>query len=136
MEGFNTQLRTNRASQIKTDLDAGGAAATRAIYTGPRPATGAAITTETLLGTLTFAYPCGTLANGVLTLADFVGDPAADAGGDAVWYRDRRSDGTFVKDGSITVTGGGGDMTLNQIAIVAGGPINVTSGGTCTEANA
>ena len=131
-----TSLRTTRVALIKDAIDAGSGPGTRNIYTGPRPATGAAITTETLLGTLTFADPCGTVVDGVLTFDAITADAAADASGDAVWYRDQDSAGAFVMDGSITATGGGGDMTLNTTSIVAGGPISVTGTMTITEGGA
>jgi hypothetical protein len=133
---FSTALRNARATAIKNAIDAGLAAGTRKIYTGPRPASGAAITTQTLLGTLTFSYPCGTVVDGVLTFDTITQDSYADATGDAVWYRDSDSTGAFVMDGSITVTGGGGDMTMNTVSIVTGGAISVTGTKTITEGGA
>jgi hypothetical protein len=133
---FSTALRTARVTAIKTAIDAGLSAGTRKIYTGPRPASGAAITTQVLLGTLTFAYPCGTVANGVLTFDTIAQDSYADATGDAAWYRDADSTGAFVMDGSITVTGGGGDMTMNTVSITIGGAISVTGTKTITEGGA
>jgi hypothetical protein len=133
---FSTALRTTRVTAILTAIDAGAGAGTRKIYTGPRPATGAAITTETLLGTLTFSDPCGTVTDGVLTFSALTADAEADATGTAAWYRDADSTGAFVSDGSITATGGGGDMTLNTVSIVASGPISVTGTKAITEGGA
>jgi hypothetical protein len=134
--GFATTLRTNRATQVLNAIDAGTGAGTLKLYTGTRPAAGAAITTETLLGTLVFSDPCGTVTAGVLTFSAITQDASADADGTASWFRIADSAGVFVMDGNITVTGGGGDMTLNTTSIVTGGPISVTGTKQITEGNA
>lgn len=132
--GLNLTIRNARLTQILNAIDAGAAAATLKFYTGPRPATGAAITTETLLGTLTFSDPSGSVANGVLTLNAITEDSSADADGTAAWARVEDSDLNFVMDLSVTATGGGGDIELNTTSIVTGGPIRVTSA-SITEGN-
>jgi len=133
---MSTSLRTTRLTAVLTALNAGSGPGTRKIYTGPRPATGAAITTETLLGTLIFSDPAGTITDAVLTFDLITADASADADGTPAWYRDADSDGNFVMDGSVTVTGGGGDMTFNTITFVTGGPISVTGTKTITEGGA
>jgi hypothetical protein len=134
--GFATTLRTSRAAQIKAAIEAAVGAATLKIYTGARPATGAALGAQVLLGTLTFSQPCGTAANGVLSFDPISQDAAADASGTATWFRIEDGDGTFVMDGTITASGAGGDLTLNTTSIVEGGPISVTGVRTITEGNA
>ncbi len=134
--GFPTALRTTRATILKTAIDAGGAAAVLELYTGARPATGAAITDQTLLGTLTFSYPCGTVTDGVLTFDAITQDASADADGEAAWFRIKTSAGDFVMDGSVSDTGGGGDLELNDASISAGGPIAVTGSKQIAEGNA
>jgi hypothetical protein len=106
-------------------IDADSGAGTLKFYTGPKPAAGAAISTETLLGTLTFADPCGTVTDGVLTFDTITEDSAADATGEAVWARAADSAGNFVAD--FTVGTSAADIILNTISIVAGGPISISS---------
>lgn len=134
--GYATTLRTNRMTQVVNAIDAGASTGKLRLYTTPRPATGAAITTQTLLAELAFADPCGTVTNGVLTFSALTDDSNADASGIAVWARVVDSDGNFVMDMSVTATGGGGDIELNSTAIVAGGLVQGTATRTITEGNA
>lgn len=123
--GFATTLRTARASQIVAAIDAGAGAGKLRLYNGTRPATGGAVTT--LLAELTFSYPCGTVTNGVLTFSDITSDSSADTTGTATWFRIVDSTGAFVLDGTITVTGGGGDITMTSTSIQAGVTVDGTS---------
>lgn len=100
------------------------------VYSGAQPTDPqTAISGQVLLGELTMnatSFPAA--ASGVLTANSITSDSAADATGTASFFRLFKSDGTtVVMDGTITATGGGGDMTLNTISIVIGGPINCTS---------
>jgi len=134
--GLNATLRNARLNVIRDAIDAGTAAGTLKIYSGTRPATGAAPTaSEVLLGTLTFSDPCAPAASGgVLTFSAITGANAV-ADGTATWARASDSAGTFVMDLSVGATGSGADITLNTTAIVTGGPISVTSA-TITSGNA
>lgn len=125
--GMIEALRNARLQAIVDKMDAGAGPATLKFYTGTRPATGAAITTEILLGTLTFSDPCGVVSAGVLTFSAVTEDSSADADGTATWARIQDSDLNFVMDLTVTATGGGGDIELNNVNIVTGGPIRVTS---------
>jgi hypothetical protein len=118
-------MRNARLQLLVDAIDGGAGAGTLKFYTGPKPATGAAITTETLLGTLTLSDPCGTVATGVLTFAAITQDAAADATGTAVWARALDSTGAFCAD--FTVGTSAADIILNTVSIVAGGPISITS---------
>ena len=64
-------LRNARLDLIATAIDAGAGAGTLKFYNGDRPTTGAAITTQTLLATVTFADPCvaSGATGGVLTVS-------------------------------------------------------------------
>ena len=120
--GFATTLRTARAAQIVAAIDAGSGPGKCRIYNGTRPATGGTVTT--LLAELTCSDPCGTVTNGVLTLSTITADSSADNSGTATWFRIVDSAGTFVMDGSITATGGGGDGTMASTTITALNPVN------------
>jgi len=133
--GLATALRNARLNLIRDAIDAGSGPGTLKIYTGTRPATGGALSGNTLLGTLTFSDPgAPNAADGVLTFSAITQDEAADASGTATWARVEDSDGTFVLDLSVGATGSGADIELNTVSIVAGGPISITSA-TLTEGN-
>jgi len=105
------------------------------IYTGTQPAGGAAAS-GTLLGTLTCASTFAPSASGgAITLNSITGDSSSDATGQAAWFRLTQSDTTWVLDGDITVTGGGGDLTLDSLSIVIGGSINLAGPNTFTASN-
>lgn len=109
-------------------LDDGSGNATIAIYTGAIPATPlTAISTQTLLGTLTCSDPVGTATDNVITFGTITQDSAADAGGTATWARIFSADGDAVIDVDVTNGGGTGVIKLNTTTIVSGGPIQITS---------
>jgi hypothetical protein len=116
---------------VVAKIDGGAGAGTVQIRTGAQPASVATAASGTLLGTLTCSDPSfGAATNAspaVATANAITGDSSADASGTAGWFRVLDSTGAAVLDGSITGTGGGGDMTLDNTSIVAGGTINLTS---------
>ena len=118
----------NAAADAVVDLiDAGPAAGTLKIYTGSQPATGDTAESGTLLATVTLGDPAfGSASAGVATGAD----PAAVTGvaaGTAGWFRIEDSTGANVFDGSVTATGGGGDLTLSTTTISVGLSVDITS---------
>lgn len=125
---FPTAVRTSILTQILNAIDAGAGPGTIKIYTGSQPASSNDAATGTLLGTLTFSDPCGTVAaGGPLTASAITQDSSADAGGTAGWARIADSAGNTVMDINVSATGGAGALQLNTTTIVAGGPIQVTS---------
>lgn len=125
---FVTAVKNSALDTIKTAIDAGSGAGTIKIYTGTQPTSPAdAITTQTLLGTLTFSDPCGTSASGTLTMSAITQDSAADATGTATWARIADSTGATVCDVDVTATGGGGTLQFNTTSFVIGGPILISS---------
>ena len=133
--GYAAALRNAQLDQITARQDGGAGAALLRIYDGSRPATGGAATT--LLAELTLSDPSAAAASGgVLTYNAITADPSANATGTATWFRIVQSDGTtHVMDGSVTATGGGGDLELNTASIVAGANVAITAG-TITAGNA
>lgn len=129
-------LRNARLDLIATAIDAGAGAGTLKFYNGDRPATGGAITTQTLLATVTFSDPCvaSGATGGVLTFSALTGANAV-ADGLATWARAADSDSGFVADFDVSATGGGGDITLNTNTLITGGPVSVTSA-TLSDGNA
>lgn len=125
-----TPRRTAAVQDIATAADAGSGAATIEVRTGARPATGDDAATGTVLATFTCADPAfQTVSSGVATLDTTpVLSVAASATGTAGWFRMKDSSGTTVLDGSVTATGGGGDLTLNTVSISSGATVEITAG--------
>lgn len=107
------------------------------IYTGAPPADCAAASSGTLLAEMNL--PSDWLAaasSGSKALAGTWQDASANANGTAGHFRIFNSgDTTCHVQGTVTVTGGGGDLTLTSTSIVATEPIAITSF-TLTDGNA
>lgn len=125
---FVNSVKNSVLTPLKDAIDAGSGAGTIKIYTGTQPTLASdAVTTQTLLGTLTFSDPCGSVASGALTMSAITQDSSADADGTATWARIADSTGATVMDVNVSVTGGGGALQMNTTSIVAGGPILISS---------
>ncbi|MDD5277201.1 MAG: hypothetical protein PHR16_14100 [Methylovulum sp.] len=124
---FSTALRNARAQTVIDSINAGVGAGALLFYDAPRPSVGAAITTQTLLGTLGFAEPAGAVADGLLTFDPLTDDSSADATGDAAWCRVLDGDGIFVMDMDVTDNAGAGPVKMPSITVYAGGVIHITS---------
>lgn len=135
---FSTALRNSRAQAVIDHIDAGADAVTTEgvmhFYNGPRPAAGAAITTETLLASCALSEPSGTVANGVLTFATISDDVSVDADGDVLWCRIVDSDGDWVIDLGCGIAGSGEQIIFNTLTARIGGVLQILSG-SFTEGN-
>ena len=121
---FADSLANARANQITVARDAAVTAGKIRIYNGVRPSKGGTVTT--LLAELTFSDPsAAAAAAGVLTTNAITGDPSANATGVATWFREVDGDGVFIMDGDVGLSGS--DLNLNDINIVAGQPVNISS---------
>lgn len=125
---FQLSVSTRNAAldAIETAI---GASAVLKIRSGAAPANCAAADSGTVLATL--ALPADYLAaasNGSKSLSGTWQDTSADATGTAGHFRIYANDGTTCHiQGSVTITGGGGDMTLDNTSIASGQQITVTS---------
>ena len=126
---YATALKNSMLNPITAAIDAGAGAGTLKVYTSPMPSLVTdAITTQTLLGTLTFSDPSAPGASGgVITASAITQDSSADATGTAAWARIADSTGAVAMDVDITVSGGGGAMQMNSTSVVIGGPILVSA---------
>lgn len=106
-----------------------GASAILRIRTGAPPANIAAAATGTVLATMTLPSTYMNAASGgTKTKTGTWEDLSADAAGTAGYFEIVRSDGTTrEQQGTITATGGGGDMTLDNIVIALAQAITVTA---------
>lgn len=112
-EQLDTTLRTALA-QAYCDALAGGS---MKLFSGSVPANCAASDPATLLATGSLPATAATAASGTVTKAGtwtFTGGAGADTGTVATVYRLYRSGGGCVAQGSVTITGGGGEMTIDN----------------------
>lgn len=123
------RLRNAMAQAFLNDIDSGTGPGKINLYTSPQPSTGgAAITTQTLLGTCVLSDPSGAApSGGVATLSAVSNDVSADATGIIAWCRVLDSDNNFVTDLSAGVTGSGAEVIFNTNEALSGGIIQITS---------
>jgi len=95
-----------------------GASSVLEIRSGAKPATPETAASGTLLVSITISGSF-TSTGGVLTAAD-PASTAPAASGTAGHFRLKQSGGTAVLDGTVTATGGGGDMQLGSTTITTG----------------
>jgi hypothetical protein len=84
---------------------------------------------STALGTFDLANPAfGAASSGTITLQSTpITDSSADGSGTADNFDVEDRDGTVVFSGSITGSGGGGDIELDSTSITAGQELELTS---------
>jgi len=106
-----------------------GTSAVLKIKTGAQPANCAAEDTGTVLATMSLPSDWMAAANaGSKALSGTWEDASADATGTAAHFRVYASDGTTCHmQGSVTATGAGGDMTLDNTSVAAGQSITISS---------
>ena len=98
-----------------------GTSAVLKIRTGAPPATVATADAGTVLATMTLPSDwMGASAAGIIAKLGTWSDTSADAAGTAGHFRLYASDGTTAHmQGDVTATGGGGDITLDNVVIAA-----------------
>jgi len=130
---LSVAVRTARVTAIETTI---GTAPLLRIYSGSPPADCATAASGTLLAEATLPSDWATESNGVLTKSGTWSDSAANATGTAGYYRIYDSGGTNCGiQGTVTATGGGGDMTVDNTSFATNQVFTVTSF-TLTDANA
>lgn len=121
---FSTAVRNAALDVIETTI---GSGPTLEIRTGTVPANCAAAATGTVLATL--ALPADWMAaasGGSKSMSGTWQDLSADATGTAGYYRIIQGAACHIQ-GTVTATGGGGDMTLDNVSIAAAQQVNITS---------
>jgi len=127
-------VRNARLDVIESTI---GATAVLRIRSGPPPATCATADSGTVLATLTLPADWMAAASaGSKALSGVWQDLSADATGTAAHFRLYDSAGTVCGlQGTVTITGGGGDMTLDNTSLATGQQVTITSF-TLTDGNA
>jgi len=131
---FSTTVRNARLDAIETAI---GAGAILKIRTGSVPANCAAADSGTALATLNLPSDYMAAASGGSKAKSGTWeDTSADADGTAAHFRLYASDGTTCHaQGTVTLTGAGGDMTVDNTNFATGQAFTVT-GFTITDGNA
>jgi hypothetical protein len=127
-------VRNARLDAIESTI---GASAILKIRTGSPPANCAASDAGDVLATLALPSDWMAAANaGAKALSGTWQDSSADGAGSAGHFRLYANDGsTCHLQGTVTATGGGGDLTVDNIVFAAGQNFSIT-GFTLTDGNA
>jgi hypothetical protein len=131
---FSVAVRNARLDAVETTI---GASAVVKLRSGAPPANCATADSGTVISTITLpADWMNAAASGAKTKLGTWEDPTADAGGTIGHFRKYASDGvTCHEQGTVTLTGGGGDMTVDNTVVEANQKITIT-GYTLTDGNA
>ena len=123
---FSAAVRNARLDAIETTI---GATAVLKIRSGPVPADCATADAGTVLATLTLpADWMAAASGGSKAKSGTWQDSSADATGTAAHFRIYDSTGTTCHlQGTVTATGGGGDLTLDNTSIASGQSITINT---------
>lgn len=123
---LSTAVRNARLDAIETTV---GTSAVMKIRTGAQPANVGTADSGTVLATL--SLPSDWLAaasSGSKAKSGTWEDTSADASGTAAHFRIYASDGTTAHlQGSVTATGGGGDLTVDNVVFASAQSFTVTA---------
>ncbi len=121
---FSVAARNAAADAIETAI---GTAPTLELRTGAQPADCATADSGTLLASM--ALPTDWLSaasGGAKTLLGTWQDSSANAAGTAAHFRIKQGATCHIQ-GSVTITGGGGDITLDNPVIAIGQQVTITA---------
>lgn len=124
---FSVAVRNAMLDAIET---ATGTAAVLKIRTGAAPANCGTADSGTVLASITLASDWAAAASGGTKAWSSlpVTDSSADNSGTAAHWRLYASDGTTCHaQGTVTATGGGGDVEVDSTAFTAGQQFNITA---------
>lgn len=125
---YSVDVRNNSLNAVETAI---GTSPRLYLYTGTVPASCATAATGTLLNATTYSLPSDWMAaasGGTKTIANAPWALAGSTAGTAGYFRILDSSGANVGiQGTVTATGGGGDMTLDNTSIAANQVISITS---------
>lgn len=112
---YNTTVKSSRITVVKDAIDAGSSGGTLEILTSG----------DALLASITLADPCGSVANGVLTLTT-PRSATASGTGTAAKAQIKDSNSTVIVSG-LTVGTSGADVIVGTTSISSGNTVNLTS---------
>lgn len=121
---FSVAARNAALDAIETTI---GVSPTLEIRTGAPPTTAATADSGTVLATMTLPSDFLAAASaGAKALAGTWQDLSADAAGTAGHFRIKQGATCHIQ-GTVTATGGGGDMTLDNVSIAAAQQVTITA---------
>lgn len=121
---FSTRVRNAIANAYEATI---GASPVLELRTGAPPATPADADSGTLLASMTLPADWMTAASGgAVALQGLWQDLAADAAGTIGHFR-IKGGGQCDDQGTVTATGGGGDMTIDNPVLAIGQQVTVTA---------
>jgi hypothetical protein len=124
---FSDAVRSARADVYESTI---GTAPRLQLRTGAPPANCAAADTGTLLCEITLPSDWLTTATAGAKALNGTWAGTGAAAGTAAHFRIKNSAGSVTHhQGTVTATGGGGDMTLNNVSIGVGQAVSVTTFG-------
>jgi hypothetical protein len=131
---FSVAVRNARLDAIETAI---GTSAIMKIRTGAAPASCATADSGTVLATINLPSDwMAAAASGSKSMSGTWQDTSADASGTAGHFRIYDSTGTTCHlQGTVTATGGGGDLQVDNVSFAVGQSFTVTSF-TLTDGNA
>lgn len=123
---YSTTVRNARLDVVESTI---GTSAVLKIRTGSVPATCATADSGTVLATCTLPSDWMAAASGgTKSLSGTWQDASADATGTAAHFRIYDSTGTTCGiQGTVTATGGGGDLQVDNVSFAAGQAFTVTT---------
>lgn len=118
-----------RNAQLDAIETVGGTSAVLKIFTGSPPANCGTADSGDVLATLSLPSDwMAAASSGSKAKAGTWEDTSADDTGTAGYWRLYKSDGTTViAQGTVTATGGGGDMTVDNTSFAAGQAFTITA---------
>lgn len=121
---FSTTIRNAWCDQLEVSA---GLSARLILFSGPPPANPAAADTGAALATLVLPADWMSAASGGVKTMLGTWQVNAAVAGDIGHFRIKNSALTIVSmQGTVTATGGGGDMTVDAISVLVGQAITVT----------
>jgi hypothetical protein len=122
---YSVAVRNARLDVVESTI---GAAAVLKIFTGAPPANAAAADSGTVLATVTLPSDWMNAASAGTKTLFGTWSTTASAAGTAGYFRLYATGGTVCgAQGTVTATGGGGDMTVDNTSFASGQSFSVTT---------
>lgn len=121
---FSTTLRNNAGDSMETTI---GTSPTVEIRTGSVPSNCAAPDSGSVLATVTCPSDFWAAASSGAKVLSGSWTVAASGAGTPLHFRMKSSGGTCHIQGTVSVTGGGGDMTISASTLASGQQFTITS---------
>lgn len=123
---YSTAVRNARLDVVESNI---GASAVLKIRTGAAPANCGTADSGTVLATVSLPSDwMAAASSGTKAMSGTWTDSSADNAGTAAHFRIYANDGTTCGiQGTVTATGGGGDMQVDNVSFAAGQSFSVTS---------